>query len=83
MAGETVVLWDKKDFVNFLEYYKIKDLPFVIYLNTEYEHLTPRYKFFEILYHLGKNDEEVERILGISHSTVKSTKSRIRSKKIE
>lgn len=83
MAGETVVLWDKKDFANFIEYYKIKDLPFVIYLNTEYEHLTPRYKFFEILYHIGKNDEEVERILGISHSTVKSTKSRIKSKKIE
>lgn len=83
IAGETVVLWDKKDFVNFLEYYKIKDLSFIIYLNTEYEQLTPRYKFFEILYHLGKNDEEVERILGISHSTVKSTKSRIKSKKIE
>jgi hypothetical protein len=82
MEGKTVVTWRKSDFIHFIEYFKLIDLPFVIHLEQSYDSLSPRYKFFEILYHMGNDDKEVERILGISHNTVRSTRTRIKSKKI-
>lgn len=83
LAGETCVRWDKNDFLHFIEYYKLIDLPFVVSLETNYHNLSPRYKFFEILCNMDKKDEDIERILGVSHSTIKSTRSRIKSKKLE
>ena len=82
-SGGTCIRWDKNDFLHFIEYYKLIDLPFVVSLETNYGNLSPRYKFFEILYNMDKKDEDIERILGISHSTIKSTRSRIKSKKLE
>lgn len=80
--GGTVVTWGKSDFIHFIEYYKLLDLPFVISLEHNYDALSPRYKFFEILYHMGKDDKEVERILGISHNTVRSTRARIKARRL-
>lgn len=80
--GETVVSWNKNDFCNFIEYYKLIDFPYVFHLETDYDHLSPRYVFFMILEHMGKDIEELERILGISYNTVRSTKSRIKNKKL-
>lgn len=81
-SGETVIRWNKSDFIHFIEYYKIKDLPFVNHLENDYDDLSPRYKFFEILYHMGKDDQDVERILAISKSTIKSNRTRIKAKLI-
>jgi hypothetical protein len=80
--GGTVVTWSKSDFIHFIEYYKLLDLPFVSSLEHDYDSISPRYQFFETLYHMGKDDKEVERILGISHNTVRSTRTRIKSKKL-
>lgn len=82
LNGETVITWSKSDFVHFIEYYKLIDLPFVNSLEHNYDAISPRYQFFEILYHMGKDDKEVERILGISHNTVRSTRTRIKAKKL-
>lgn len=79
--GGTTARWSKNDFVHFMEYYRIVDLTFINYLETEYDHLSPKYCFFEILQNVGKSDEEIMRILGISDSTLRSTRSRIKSKK--
>ena len=81
-SGETVIRWNKSDFIHFIEYYKVKDLPFVNHLENDYDDLSPRYKFFEILYHMGKDDQDVERILAISKSTIKSNRTRIKAKLI-
>ena len=80
-TGETTVRWSKDDFINYLEYYKMKDLPFVNEMETEYNHLSPKYIFFAVLEHEGKSDEDILRIMGISESTLRSTRSRINSKK--
>ena len=80
-TGETTVHWSKDDFINYLEYYKMKDLPFVNEMETDYNHLSPKYIFFAILEHEGKSDEDILRIMGISESTLRSTRSRINSKK--
>ena len=81
-AGGTTVHWGKNDFINYLEYYKMKDLPFVNEMETEYDRLSPKYIFFSVLEHDGKTDEDIQRIMGISESTLRSTRSRINSKKL-
>ena len=83
MAGETAICWTKNDFVHFIEYYKIIDLPFVVHLETNFDDLSPRYKFFEILNNMGKTEEDVERILGISHSTIRSNRTIIKMKMLK
>ncbi|MBO5593267.1 MAG: hypothetical protein J5931_01545 [Prevotella sp.] len=80
-AGGNTVHWTKDDFINYLEYYKMKDLPFVNEMETEYNRLSPKYIFFAVLEHEGKSDEDILRIMGISESTLRSTRSRINSKK--
>jgi len=80
-AGGTTVRWTKDDFINYLEYYKMKDLPFVNEMETEYNRLSPKYIFFAVLEHEGKSEEDILRIMGISESTLRSTRSRINSKK--
>lgn len=79
-ANETVVLWSKCDFANLIEYYKLIDLPFISHLETDYERLTPRNILFAILSHMNKTDEEIGTILAITQSTVRSNRSRIKSK---
>lgn len=80
-TGGTTVHWKKDDFINYLEYYKMRDLPFVNEMETEYNRLSPKYIFFAVLEHEGKSEEDIQRIMGISESTLRSTRSRINSKK--
>ena len=79
--GGTTVRWGKGDFINYLEYYKLKDLPFVNEMETEYERLSPKYIFFAVLEHQQKSDDDIQRIMGVSESTLRSTRSRINSRK--
>lgn len=81
-AGGTTVRWSKDDFINYLEYYKLKDLPFVNEMETEYNHLSPKYIFFAVLEHEGYDEEDIQHIMGISESTLRSTRSRINSKRL-
>lgn len=81
-AGGTTVRWSKDDFINYLEYYKLKDLPFVNEMETCYNRLSPKYIFFAVLEHEGHDEEGIQHIMGISESTLRSTRSRINSKKL-
>ncbi len=83
LDGKNTLTWNKKDFEHFLEYYKLIDLPFITNLQTNYDHLSPRYQFFLVLKKMGKTDEEIQKILAISSTTVRTTKSRIKSSKLD
>ena len=80
-AGSTTIRWSKEDFINYLEYYKLHDLPFVSEMENDYNRLSPKYIFFAVLEHQGRSDEDIQRIMGVSDSTLRSTRSRINSKK--
>lgn len=82
MQGGNAGLWGKPDYVNFIEYYKILDLPFAVLLEKEYKQISPRYQFFMILYQMGKDDKEVCTVMGISESTIRSIRTRIKNGKI-
>lgn len=80
--GGTTVRWSKDDFINYLEYYKLKDLPFVNEMETCYNRLSPKYIFFAVLEHEGHDEEGIQHIMGISENTLRSTRSRINSKRL-
>lgn len=80
MSGGTIVTWSKDDMKHFMEYFKLVDLSFMKRLEEDYDHLSLRYKFYMVLVHMGKNDEEVQCVMGISPSSVRSIKSRIKGK---
>ena len=82
LQGGTTSVWGKTEFAHFIEYYKLIDLPFVTHLENDYDNLSPRNMFFEVLYHMGKDDQEVARVLGVGNSTVRSSKTRIKKKKV-
>lgn len=80
MNGGNTSKWHKDDFVNFIEYYKMQDMPFVTHLEEDYDKLSPRNKVIEILHHLGKTDMDMTEIMVITPSTLRVTKTRIKER---
>lgn len=76
----TAATWRRSDFIDFVEYYRLIDLPFVHMLETCYDNLSPKNMFFKILYNMGMTDSSVQRILGIGQSTIRTTRTRIKQK---
>ena len=66
----------------FQKHYRILDLPFIAHIEESYDCLSPKNKFFEILYHIGKTDEEVCQIMEINASTMRANKTRIKKKMV-
>ncbi len=81
LAGGTSVTWSKTDFADFIAYYKIVDAAFVTHLERDYNNLSTRYMFAAILQNMGFTDDEIERIMAIAGSSLRSIRSRIRSEK--
>jgi tetratricopeptide (TPR) repeat protein len=80
MDGGNISKWHKDDFVNFIEFYKMQDMPFVTHLEEDYNMLTPKNMFYEIMHHLGKTDEELSEIMGVAPSTIRVVRTRIKEK---
>lgn len=78
--GGNIAKWTKRDFIHFIEYYKLHDLPFINHLTKDYEDLSPRYMFFSILEHMKKNEEEIENIMCISRSSLRSIRTRVKQR---
>lgn len=81
MNGKTTVLWRKHDFESFVEYYSLVDVQFVASLDTDYDGLSPKQKFFLIMEHAGKSDAEIQSALGVAEVTMRSIRSRIGKKR--
>lgn len=79
--GKTTVLWKKHDFEIVIEYYRLTDVEFVDKLETSYDEISPKYKFFLILEHIGKTDKEIMAAMCIADVTVRSIRSRVNKKK--
>ena len=84
MSNGNTLYWSSRDFLDFLEYFKLIDLKFINHLNSKYSNLSPRqYLFLIAVERMEKTDSEVGDILAISAGSVRSIKSRIRSKRIK
>lgn len=79
MAGGTTLRWNRNDFTDCVEYYRTIDAAFIAHMEIDYRQLSSKYIFFAVLEHIGKNDEQLQHIMVISQSTVRSIRSRIHS----
>lgn len=80
-SGKTTVLWKKHDFESVIEYYRLVDMEFVDLIEKDYIDLSPKYKFFLVLEHIGKTNLEIMSIMGIAEVSLRSVRSRINKKK--
>ncbi|MCR5313552.1 MAG: hypothetical protein K6E54_07945, partial [Bacteroidaceae bacterium] len=78
--GGTVVTWNKQDYNDFLDYYNFLDMPFMIHLDYDYDNLPDRSKVYLILVNMNKTEDEIAQILGVSNGSIRSMKSRIKSR---
>ena len=81
MEGQTTVLWRKKEFENFIEYYRLINMSFVDSLDSEYDTLSPKYQFFLVMEHLGKTDKDIMHIMGLADGSIRSIRSRINKRR--
>lgn len=78
VAGGNTVKWDKQDFEDFINYYRLIDLPYITEMEAKYENLSPRNLFYLVLERLGKSNEEIQSILCIGASSLRTLRSRLR-----
>lgn len=78
MAGGNTVKWDKQDFEDFINYYRLIDLPYITEMEAKYDNLTARNLFYLVLEHLEKSNEEIQNILCIGASSLRTLRSRLR-----
>ena len=79
MAGGTTVRWSRNDFNDCIEYCRTLDAAFITHMEQDYNHLSAKYILFAFMEQQGKSDEELQHIMAISQSTVRSYRSRIHS----
>ncbi|MCI1247230.1 MAG: hypothetical protein LKG14_07620 [Prevotella sp.] len=78
--GGTTVSWEKKDFVEFIEYYRLEHLELVNSLEARYVNLSPKNLFFLILQHYNTGNDQIMRIMDISSSAIRMINHRIKIK---
>lgn len=83
MSGGNAAQWHKADFVEFMEYYRSIDLPFVLKMEKDYRSLTPGHQTILVFQHLGYTDEQILYLMGMTDGALRTTKSRIKKKKVE
>lgn len=77
--NHSIVKFTKDDITCFIDYYKMLHYDVVRSLERDYENLSPRYIFYNLIYDMEKNDEEFMTITGIGENAVRSFKSRTKS----
>ena len=78
MAGGNTKNWYKRDYQDFETYYCIRDIPFSVVLQDGYSQLSPQQRFTLIMSHLGKSDEEIRTIMGMSEGAWRTMLSRMK-----
>ena len=82
LQNHSTVHWSTNDFADFIEYFKFADPTFMLSLDNTYNNLSTRqYLFLIVTGKLGKSETDAGDILGISPGSVRSIKSRIKTKK--
>lgn len=81
--GNTIK-WSTKDFRDFIEYYKLINISYVVSLQEKYNNLTPNQLFFMITTNaMNKDEATVANIMKISNNAMRSMKSRIKAKSVD
>lgn len=82
LIGGVTYEWTAEQTRTLIEYYKLQNYPLIHRLESEYDNLPLNHILFEVLVDMGKSDQEIQRIMNISQTTIRSYRFRIKSKKI-
>lgn len=80
-SGATTINWKKAQFEDFLAYYKVLNPDFFESIDKEYTGLSSGNRFMLALQDMGLDNNEMARILCISASSLRSARSRLKSKR--
>lgn len=82
MIGGITYEWTNEQIRTLIEYYKLQNYPLIHSLQTDYDNLPLNHILFEILVNMGKSDQEIQRMMNISQTTIRSYRFRIKNKKL-
>lgn len=82
LIGGSVSEWTDEQISKLIEHYKLQNYPLVHSLETEYDNLPLNHKLFEILLDMGKSDSDIQRMMNITQTTIRSYRFRIKNKKL-
>ena len=83
VQNHNTIHWSGQDFLDFLAYFKFIDPDYVAQLDQLYSNLSPRqYLFLIATGRMNKSETEVGDILAISPGSVRSIKSRIKTRRL-
>lgn len=84
LQNRNTIHWCNQDFLDFLEYFKLINAEFIKEISSQYKNLSPKqYLYLIATKKMDKDEQQIGNILAISPSSVRSIKSRIKSKKIK
>lgn len=81
-AGGTTATWSKKEFDEFIEYYRVGHAEAVAYAENGYRRLSSSNIFYLLLLDMGRDDADVQRTMCMTPGAQRTMKSRINAKKV-
>ena len=78
---QSVAGWGAVEVRNFIDYYRLQHREFVDSLDTDYNNLSRNHKVFMVLLDMGKSDPEIQKLMGITQTTIRSIRFRIKAKR--
>ena len=83
ISGEctSVESWGRDDINDFVAYYRLQKREFVESLENDYNSLSRNHKLFMILMDMGKTDPEIQKLMNITQTTIRSLRFRIKAKR--
>ena len=82
LIGGSVSEWTNDQIRALIEHYKLQNYPLVHSLETDYDNLPLNHILFEILLDMGKSDSDIQRMMNITQTTIRSYRFRIKNKKL-
>lgn len=82
LIGGPTSEWTDEQIRRLVEHYKLQNYPLIHSLETDYDNLPLNHMLFEILLDMGKSDADIQRMMNISQTTIRSYRFRIKNKKL-
>ena len=81
VSGGTTATWSKKEFDEFIEYYRVGHADVVANAENGYRRLSSSNIFYLLLVDMGRDDADVQRTMCMTSGALRTMKSRINAKR--
>ena len=81
-AGGTTATWSKREFDEFIEYYRVGHAEAVASVENGYRRLSSSNIFYLLLLDMGRDDADIQRTMCMTPGALRTMKSRINAKKV-